>query len=100
LHVEPSSDIQPNIRLFPEDKLLHEFNAGLGIPHPNNNNNLVPSTDAVNTFLKSFDSATSMVFHGRTGLPLTSSPAPLRRGRGKFDYDSAISTPHDIKRRV
>jgi hypothetical protein len=69
LHVEPSSDIQPNIRLFPEDKLLHEFNAGLGIPHPNNNNNLVPSTDAVNTFLKSFDSATSMVFHGRTGLP-------------------------------
>ena len=33
-----------------------------------------------------------------SGLPLTSSPAPLRRGKGKFDYDSAISTPHDIKR--
>ena len=32
-----------------------------------NNNNLVPTTDAVNTFLQSFDSATSMVFHGRTG---------------------------------
>jgi len=27
----------------------------------------IPSTDAVNTFLKSFDSATSMVFHRRTG---------------------------------
>jgi len=32
------------------------------------------------------------------GLPLTSSPAPLRRGLGKFDYDSAISSPHDIKK--
>lgn len=32
------------------------------------------------------------------GLPLTSSPAPLRRGHGKFDYDSAIASPHDIKR--
>ena len=29
---------------------------------------------------------------------MTSSPAPLRRGLGKFDYDSAIASPHDIKK--
>jgi len=44
------------------DNAHFDFNAGLA----SHNNNFVPSTDAVNTFLKSFDSATSMVFHGRT----------------------------------
>ena len=38
-----------------------------------------------------------MVFQRRTGLPLTSSPAPMRRGI-KFDFDSGINTPKDIKR--
>lgn len=58
----------------------------------------VPSSAQKDTFRKSFDSATSMVFHRRTGLPLTSSPAPLRKGKAKFDFDSTISSPNDIKR--
>ena len=57
----------------------------------------VPSSNKKNAFRKSFNSATSMVFHRRTGLPLTSSPAPMRRGV-KFDFDSGISNPKDIKR--
>jgi len=57
----------------------------------------VPSANKKNAFRKSFDSAASMVFQRRTGLPLTSSPAPMRRGI-KFDFDSGISTPKDIKR--
>jgi len=57
----------------------------------------VPSTNKKNAFRKSFDSAASMVFQRRTGLPLTSSPAPMRRGI-KFDFDSGINTPKDIKR--
>eukprot|EP00095_Tigriopus_kingsejongensis_P000275 maker-scaffold329_size204955-snap-gene-1.23 protein:Tk00275 transcript:maker-scaffold329_size204955-snap-gene-1.23-mRNA-1 annotation:"protein fam214a" len=60
--------------------------------------NGVPSSNQMNYFRQSFDSATSMVFHGRTGLPLTSSPAPLRKGKGKFEFDSTINSPHDIKR--
>jgi len=57
----------------------------------------VPSSNKKNAFRKSLNSATSMVFHRRTGLPLTSSPAPMRRGV-KFDFDSGISNPKDIKR--
>ena len=57
----------------------------------------VPSANKKNAFRKSFDSAASMVFQRRTGLPLTSSPAPMRRGV-KFDFDSGIATPKDIKR--
>lgn len=57
----------------------------------------VPSPNKMVAFRKSFDSATSMVFHRHTGLPLTSSPAPMRRGI-KFDFDSGINTPKDIKR--
>ena len=58
----------------------------------------VPTPDECASFRQSFDSATSMVFHRRTGLPLTSSPAPLRRGRDKFDFDDSITSPHDIKK--
>lgn len=58
----------------------------------------VPSSGDKDSFRKSFDSAASMVFHRRTGLPLTSSPAPLRKGKAKFDFDSSITSPHDIKR--
>ena len=58
----------------------------------------IPSANKKAAFRKSFDSATSMVFHSRNGLPLTSSPAPMRRGGIKFDFDSGISTPKDIKR--
>ncbi len=58
----------------------------------------VPSSTEMDLFRKSFDSAASMVFHRRTGLPLTSSPAPLRKGNTNFDFDSSINSPHDIKR--
>ena len=58
----------------------------------------VPTPEDCAHFRKSFDSATSMVFHRRTGLPLTSSPAPLRRGKDKFDFDESITSPHDIKK--
>jgi len=61
------------------------------------NNNIVPSIVKKNAFKKSFDSAASMVFQSRHGLPLTSSPAPMRKGI-KFDFDSGINTPKDIKR--
>ena len=59
---------------------------------------VVPTPDECASFRQSFDSATSMVFHRKTGLPLTSSPAPLRRGKDKFDYDDTINSPHDIKK--
>lgn len=59
---------------------------------------VVPTPDECASFRQSFDSATSMVFHRKTGLPLTSSPAPLRRGTDKFDYDDSINSPHDIKK--
>lgn len=62
-----------------------------------NNRENVPSEVEKDSFMKSLDSAASMVFHQRTGLPLTSSPAPLRKGP-KFDFDSTISSPNDIKR--
>ena len=58
----------------------------------------VPTPEDCAHFRQSFDSATSMVFHRRTGLPLTSSPAPLRRGKDKFDFDESITSPHDIKK--
>jgi len=58
----------------------------------------VPTPDECASYRQSFESATSMVFHRRTGLPLTSSPAPLRRGRDKFDFDDSITSPHAIKK--
>jgi len=63
----------------------------------NDDEDFIPSSNKKNAFRKSFDSATSMVFQSRNGLPLTSSPAPMRRGI-KFDFDSGINTPKDIKR--
>ncbi|KAG8225558.1 hypothetical protein J437_LFUL002075 [Ladona fulva] len=37
-----------------------------------------------------------MVFHCRTGLPLTSSPAPIRRGT-RFDFDSSLNSVSAIR---
>lgn len=58
----------------------------------------VPSISEMDKFRWRLDSAASMVFHSRTGLPLTSSPAPLRRGKSCFDYDSSINSVSGIKR--
>ncbi|XP_048507260.1 uncharacterized protein LOC105689371 isoform X2 [Athalia rosae] len=52
----------------------------------------VPSAIEQEQFRRSFGNAASMVFHSRTGLPLTSSPAPLRRGSCCFDYDSSLNS--------
>lgn len=48
-------------------------------------------------FRRSLDSAASMVFHWRTGLPLTSSPAPVRRASHHFDFDSSITSVSAIR---
>ena len=57
-----------------------------------------PTQTETDGFRKGFSSATAMVFHGRTRLPLTSSPAPLRKGKGAFGFDSTITSPNDVKR--
>ncbi|XP_071054410.1 atos homolog protein A isoform X1 [Onthophagus taurus] len=56
----------------------------------------VPSSIEQAKFRKSLDNAASMVFHSRSGLPLTSSPAPVRRGKC-FDFDSSINSVSAIK---
>lgn len=58
----------------------------------------IPSALEQAKFRKSLDSAASMVFHSRTGLPLTSSPAPVRRGKSCFDFDSSINSVSAIRR--
>lgn len=65
------------------------------------NNNVhvdIPTPMEQAKFRKSLDNAASMVFHSRTGLPLTSSPAPVRRGKTCFDFDSSINSVSAIKR--
>lgn len=57
----------------------------------------VPTASERERFRRSFDSAASMVFHTRTGLPLTSSPAPVRRGTSHFDYDSSLNSVSAIR---
>ncbi|GBP71172.1 Protein FAM214A [Eumeta japonica] len=57
----------------------------------------VPSPSEMDRFRWRFDSAASMVFHTKTGLPLTSSPAPLKRGNNCFDYDDTIRDISGIK---
>lgn len=63
-----------------------------------NGSSSIPSALEQAKFRKNLDSAASMVFHSRTGLPLTSSPAPVRRGKSCFDFDSSINSVSAIKR--
>lgn len=37
-------------------------------------------------------------FNRKTGLPLSSSPAPMTRNRSSFDFDSSLVVPHAIKK--
>ncbi|CAH0717055.1 unnamed protein product, partial [Brenthis ino] len=80
--VESPVDEQNGFK-FPDPKKGHE--------------NQVPSPSEMDRFRWRFDSAASMVFHNKTGLPLTSSPAPLRRGNNCFDFDDSINGVSGIK---
>jgi hypothetical protein len=55
----------------------------------------IPSAMDKAQFRRSLDSAASMVF--RSGLPLTSSPAPVRKGTC-FDFDSSLNSVQAIRR--
>lgn len=72
---------------------------GFKFPDPKKGgpDNQVPSPTEMDRFRWRFDSAASMVFHNKTGLPLTSSPAPLRRGNNCFDFDDSINGVSGIK---
>ncbi|CAD0251392.1 unnamed protein product [Spodoptera exigua] len=70
---------------------------GFKFPDPKKQDNQVPSPTEMDRFRWRFDSAASMVFHTKTGLPLTSSPAPLRRGNNCFDFDDSINGISGIK---
>lgn len=72
-----------------EDEEVKKLCSGKGVP--------IPSASEKAQFRRSLDSATNMVFHCKTGLPLTSSPAPLRKGK-RFDYDSSLTSVAAIKR--
>ncbi|XP_059062526.1 atos homolog protein A isoform X2 [Achroia grisella] len=70
---------------------------GFQFPEPKKGQDTVPSPTDMDRFRWRFDSAASMVFHTKTGLPLTSSPAPLRRGNNCFDFDDSINGISGIK---
>ncbi|XP_076324604.1 atos homolog protein A-like isoform X2 [Tachypleus tridentatus] len=58
----------------------------------------IPSAEAKAKFRRSLDSATSLVFYKSSGLPLTSSPAPIRKSGTCFDFDSSLTSVSAIKR--
>lgn len=58
----------------------------------------IPTEAEKAQFQRSLDSATTLVFHRRTGLPLTSSPAPIRKCGTCFDFDSSLTSVNAIKK--
>ncbi|KAJ8707274.1 hypothetical protein PYW08_011408 [Mythimna loreyi] len=70
---------------------------GFKFPDPRKPDTQIPSPSEMDRFRWRFDSAASMVFHTKTGLPLTSSPAPLRRSNNCFDFDDSINGISGIK---
>lgn len=97
--VESSSDRALMGKLSDIKKEMFNYNvSGLSFSTNLLDHSAVPSTSEMDKFRYRLDSAASMVFHSRTGLPLTSSPAPLRRGKSCFDYDSSINSVSGIKR--
>ena len=60
---------------------------------------ILSNETATPIMLSALNSPPRTVFHLKTGLPLTSSPAPLRRGpSSRFDYDASLSSVAAIKR--
>ncbi|XP_066157619.1 atos homolog protein A [Euwallacea fornicatus] len=46
---------------------------------------------------RNLGNTTPAVFDNRTGLPLSSSPAPIRKGQTRFDFDSTLDSVSAIK---
>ncbi|XP_029641634.1 protein FAM214A isoform X1 [Octopus sinensis] len=57
----------------------------------------VPSIEDITNFHKNLNKSTSMVFNASTGLPTQSSPAPVKKKSGRFDYDSSLTSTKAIK---
>lgn len=84
---------------FDEDKIEQNNNQEIVNEEKNKQTGIgIPTASDQAKFRKNLDSAASMVFHSRTGLPLTSSPAPVRRGKSCFDFDSSINSVSAIRR--
>lgn len=91
-------DRAENVEESPKEESPPEVSdKGFKFPDPKKQDNQVPSPTEMDRFRWRFDSAASMVFHTKTGLPLTSSPAPLRRGNNCFDFDDSINGISGIK---
>nr|XP_027195371.1 protein FAM214A-like [Dermatophagoides pteronyssinus] len=58
----------------------------------------IPTVAEKEQFQRSLDSATTLVFHRRSGLPLNSSPAPIRKSGTCFDFDSSLTSVNAIKK--
>lgn len=57
----------------------------------------VPSMEDITNFHKHLNKSTSMLFNASTGLPTQSSPAPVKKKSGRFDYDSSLTSTKAIK---
>ncbi|CAH1789359.1 unnamed protein product [Owenia fusiformis] len=58
----------------------------------------VPSAQEKATYRKSVDSSSNIIFHHSTGLPMQSSPAPMKkRTHERFEYDHSLNTVKSIK---
>ena len=58
----------------------------------------IPSDGGSSSSRPSLKTPSKLAFHFKTGLPLTSSPAPLRKGGSRFDFDSSLNSVAAIKR--
>ncbi|CAG2163800.1 unnamed protein product [Oppiella nova] len=78
--------------------LRSKANASRTETNANNALHSIPTSAEKAQFRRSLDSATTLVFHRRNGLPLTSSPAPMRKSGTCFDFDSTLTSVNAIKK--
>lgn len=102
-----SQDRQRKLGLLTIEQTDYTMSSKSRINNQNNNDDedeifekMVPSALEQEKFRRSLENAASMVFHSRTGLPLTSSPAPLRKGSCCFDFDSSLNSVSSKRRYV
>jgi hypothetical protein len=61
----------------------------------------VPSSQEVAGFRSCLQKSANAMFHSKTGLPLQSSPAPIKRtSSSSFDYDSSLTSVRSIKNSI